>query len=277
MLSVVVDASEIPVGERAWITITARNDLDAPVWWQSGGCGEPFDGVLTPDGAAPDFRSDFGGAPPPREWPGDPAGLTDWLAEHNVEEDQPPTQTDAATGHRYIGCPADSRASELAPGASLVSRHSVETRALPGALPAGGRYAVHVQFPVYADADLVDPLPTARATVPLRLLESDQRARSDGDAVSAFAGDPRLRGWLELTRPTTGASPQTWSTELSWWRGEWELWLTPRGTHAESLRLRYDPQTARVTDVRSVQGGRPAEDEPGARRPSGSRPDVVYP
>jgi hypothetical protein len=244
------------------------------VWWQAGGCALVVEGAFGPASTVaidPTTTSD--------EWNGEVAGLGDWLTAHNTVERPQLIERDDATGIRDRFCTSDGRMAAIEPAHDVRYRGSTELRVPPGAVPDGGDYRLLVRFRGYAQpGDYIDrPLPDVVASVPVTVTDVDARASSAAAAVSAFQADPRLQPWLTSTIvPDRPDLTQSFATELSWWRGAWELWVWPHWDGNRGLRMRYDPTQKEVVDVRTVYLGKAPDDEPGAHE-EGFEPDVLIP
>jgi hypothetical protein len=203
--------------------------------------------------------------------------LGQWLADHDTSGAQE-VQREDNTGQRAVECNADSRMQPVHPGEQLRYHGSFEARVAPGPLVDHGEWNLQISFTGYANPGdyiehPVDPV-TVRALV---TIVDDPNRTDPGAAIYAMNYDPRLQPWLDSTavagRPDL---TQTFSTDLSWWRGAWELWIKPHWEGNRLLRMRYDPTQHKVVDVRTVYLGRAPADEPGAVVDP-NEPDVVIP
>jgi hypothetical protein len=236
------------VGERAWLSVTVRNDSSTSVWWQAGGCSIPIRGVVAPADIAVDL-SPRGTEPPWPEtgWNGDRSELADWLANGgNVEPIMWRLNEERYAGHPHgPGCPLDSRPAELGPGEELVGRYAADSRPVPGPLGSNGSYVVHVAFDLWTTPDLTPtPDDTVVASAALTVVDSPAREPSARHAVDAFTSSPVLAAYVESTRPTGNPDlTQEWFTRLYWWDGGWELWVRPKwvGPGHNDLHLRHRP------------------------------------
>jgi hypothetical protein len=265
-------------GTRVWFDVVVRNTSTADVWWQAGGCAIPVAGEAGPPSA---LALPIGGGPglgEPREWDGDVRSLGTWLADH-AAVGAAGIQRDDATGRRTLACTDDSRMQPVHPGEHLEYRGSFEARVAPGPLVDDGDWNLNVSFTGYATpGDYIDhPLDPVTARAPVHIVDDPGRTDA-GAAKYAMNFDPRLQPWLDSTvvqdRPDL---KQTYVTELSWWRGAWELWLAPHWNGNRLLRMRYDPAQRKVVDVRTVYLGKAPDDEADAARDPGFEPDVVIP
>ncbi len=182
-----------------------------------------------------------------------------------------------------LACTSDSQPTPIEPGGELRHRGSLELRVPPGPLPTSGTYELTVTF---EPMEPLEPLRPSRAiqpvvvTVPVEVVDDAARADSADAAVAAFAADPRLADFVEAqTLPEQPELAQSFTVELSWWRGAWELWVEPYFEGDRRLRMRYDPASGEIVDVRTVYLGLAPEDEPGAapRPPGFDEPDEIIP
>jgi hypothetical protein len=261
-------------GTRMWFDVTVRNRGDHAVTWEAGGCAIPVEASIGPVSAAkPDTDDGTGtGTGDTVRWDGDVAGLADWLAGHNSLQPRQIEQPEEATGVRELVCTSDSQPRPLGPGKSVHHRGSVELRVPAGDLADGGDDRLLVDFRPLGPEDARPVHVAAKVTV----TDDPDRAGSSGDAVAAFAADPRLASWVASTA-VAGRTDivQDYTTELSWWRGAWELWVEPEWEQPRSLRMRYDPTSHRVVDARTVYLGQAPHDEPGRASWEGEQPDQV--
>src|SRR5204863_1961710 len=113
-------------------------------------------------------------------------------------------------------------------------------------------------------------------TLPIRVVDAASRRTSEAQALQAFTTDHRLIDFVDATRTTPSAS---WHVDLAWWQRGWELWIDPGsvpGTQ-HSLRMRFDPSTEKVVDVRRVSSGQVPGNDPDFEPAPGSEPDVLVP
>ena len=271
---------EAVAGTRLWFDVVVRNVGEVPVIWEAGGCAIPVQAFVGP---SPTVAADqlSSGRDGPR-WDGHVDGLGAWLAEHNSLSTTQSHQPADLTGTREIVCNSDSRAATIEPGDELRYGGSVELRVPPGDLPDGGRYELIVDFQPYTAAaidigSIGDPLPLVEVRSPLALTDDAERTSGNSDAaIAAFADDPRLADWITSTEiPDRPDLVQDFTTELSWWRGGWELWVDAHWEDNRLLRMRYDPGRDEVVDVRTVYLGKSPDDEPGRVAVTGEEPDEI--
>ena len=270
--------SEAVAGTRLWFDVVVRNAGDATVYWDAGGCSIPVHGSVGPSSSpVPDEREPGEEEEAEPRWDGDVGGLGAWLAEHNALSNAQYQQAADMTGRRLIACTSDVRPEPLEPGGELRHRGSVELRVPPGELPDGGRYELVLAFRPYPDANVIGDVVPVEVRAPLTVTD-DPRRTSDGAAaaIDAFAADPRLASWIASTpvadRPDL---VQDFGTELSWWRGAWELWVDAHWDDHRPLRMRYDPARGEVVDVRTVSMNQAPEDEPGRSTIPDEEPDEI--
>jgi hypothetical protein len=153
---------------------------------------------------------------------------------------------------------------DVAPGADLRERAVVDLR------------AGHEEIP-NETAELAATFGSGlRVTLPIRVVDSRARRTSEQQAIAAFTSDHRLTDFVESTRATP--SP-VWHVDMAWWQGEWELWVDPGsvpGTQ-HSLRMRFDPSTQKVVDVRRVVFGQVPGNDPDFEPAPGSESDFLIP
>jgi hypothetical protein len=263
-------------GTRAWFDAVVRNVGTTDVLWQAGGCAIPVEGAAGPLSA---FIVTIGGHVPGEttEWNGDVRDLGQWVADHHALGRQP-IQREDDTGRRDISCPLNSVMEPLRAGGELHYHGSFEARVAPGPLVDQGTWNLEVSFTGHATAgaNIGQPLGTITARAPVAIVDDPNR-KDDGAAIYRMNYDPRLQPWLDSTVvPDRPDLQPTYRTELSWWRGAWELWIWPHWQGMRALRMRYDPVQHKVVDVRSVYEGKAPDDEPGAH-PLNFEPDEVIP
>jgi hypothetical protein len=268
--------SEAEAGSRLWFDVVVRNAGDAAVYWNAGGCTIPVQAAV---GLSSTVGTGEQGpdAEDPR-WDGDAGTLGSWLADHNVLSTTQGHQPATMTGRRQIACTSDLRPEPLEPGGELRHRGSVELRVPPGDLPGGGRYELVAGFRAYPDDAVVgDRASLVEVRAALTVADDPRRtAGSSDEAVDAFAADPRLADWIASTE--VAGRPdlvQDFGTELSWWRGAWELRVDAYWDDHRPLRMRYDPASGEVVDVRTVSMNQAPEDEPGRSTIPDEEPDEI--
>lgn len=270
-LALTVEHGETDAGTRLWADLVITNVGPDAVFWQAGGCAIPGAITLTPtDGVA---RPDTS-----RGWDGDPSSFGEWARDHNALDQTIPLRDEEHVGWLSVACTSDSRMAALNRGDSLHQRAAADVRVAPDGIASDGRYVANATFRSYANPNdygyqqTDHPRPDGTVSVPIQV--SDVSARTRGDsAVAAFAAADALGQFVDRTR--TVEVDNTWTTTVSWWRGAWELWVTPYyGKDGEqSLRLRYDTKGEAIVDARVVWNGQPPQDDPDGHRPPGDRPD----
>jgi hypothetical protein len=270
-LTVTLPAGEVRVGTRVRAEVKVRNVDSVPILWQAGGCAIPAPISLRPVDPAPVATSQ-------PKWDG-VTPLADWLRSGNAQA--PLAFVDpSSAGVRFQACSADSRFATISPGGAATWAGVADVRIPPG--PLAG-YEVVATFTGFAQpSDYPDaPRPPVKARLTVPLVEDAARAASAGDAVAAFAADSRLRPFLDRTAHELDGNPipvtQSWYTELSWWQGAWELWVTPYFNGDSALRLRYEPGAGQVIDARLTSPGAPPGDDPDHNSFPGQTPDTVLP
>jgi hypothetical protein len=189
-------------------------------------------------------------------------------------------------GTRSTICDAVGRTGTIEPGRSLVNEGLIDVRVGPRGPLAEG--------PVTLTADLAgwdstlpptsDGLTSRRhvtAAMTIMPRDPDRHLDSLNAAIAAFAADPRLQPWLDAETNTLYDSRSQFGfwTDLTWWAGTWELWITPtnQGTQ-RALRMRYDPAARTVADVRVVATYLAAADDPDADHTTQAQaPDTTIP
>jgi hypothetical protein len=265
-------------GTRLWVDAVVRNEGDATVYWAAASCTTPVNASARPSSSPIPDASRPGEAEEEPRWDGDVGGLGRWLAEHNTLSDVRYAQRANTTGRRTVACTREGPHPEpVEPGGEVRYRGSVELRVPPGELRDGGRYELVLSFLSYPDTNVLGDGVPVEVRSPLVVTDDPQRApRSADDAVAAFAADPRLADWIASTDvPGRPDLVQDFGTELSWWRGAWELWVDAYWDDDRPLRMRYDPARGEVVDVRTVSMNQAPEDEPGRFTISDEEPDEV--
>jgi hypothetical protein len=235
-ITVSLPGGQVTVGTRIDATVSIRNVGSTPVYWAHGGCPDPASVTLVPSGTDPVYV-------PTEQWDGS-SSLTDWLAEHDpvlpVQFVEP-----GAIGYSMQGCTLQLIFETIEPGASISWTGEADVRVPDGPL-ADDLVASFGGFDDPADyPDSPRPLVTARVAVPL--VDEPGRAAGTEAAIEAFAAAPELAAFLDRTGHQFDDNPipvtQTWSTELFWWDGAWELRVHPYFSDGPVpfLRLRYSP------------------------------------
>jgi hypothetical protein len=271
-LTVTLPAGQVEVGERVRAEVAIRNVGAVPVYWAHGGCAAPASVVVTSAGAPVVERR------APMQWDGT-SPLPDWLRPNNTLA--PKLLVDSrAAGARSQLCPLNLRVETIAPGGETRWSGVTDARVPPGSLAAHELAADFVGYNQPADYPGTPRAPVEiRVAVPV--VDAPARAASAEAAIASFASDRRLQPFLDRTRLELAANPvpvtQSWATELSWWQGTWELWVTPYYNSDQALRLRYDPRVRAVVDGRIVSPYQPPEDDPEHDRAPGRTPDTLLP
>jgi hypothetical protein len=278
-LSVTAPA-QATAGTRMWFDVVVRNHGDAPAYVETSTslCSSPVHAV-----AGPSSTTTGPGDQPvaePARWNGDVDELAALLAAHDTLPPTLPHQGETVSGTRAVSCPAGPRTEPLEPGGELRQRGSFELRLPPGGVPDDGDYVLVAELARWKEAGLAPTggqLPAVEVRAPLTVTDDVGRLPGSSDAAgAAFAADPRLAEWVAAGRIAGGSDAgRHFHVELGWWRGAWELWVTPDTGGLRSLRLRYDPARDEVTDIRSVSAGQVPEDEPDRAAVPGDQPDEI--
>ncbi|HRE01796.1 MAG TPA: hypothetical protein PLV68_10895 [Ilumatobacteraceae bacterium] len=259
---------EVVAGTRAAIEVTVTNHRSEPIYWQAGGCATPAEVTVGPISTA-GLAANSGG-------PGRLAMEQLW--DGNPDSLAPAIRTAAALGTRQLaniaefagwgsyGCTSDSNMQPIPSGGQVTDSLSAEVRVPPGPLADAGRWDVTATFVGYADWEGYpnQPLATVSAHVVFAVVDHPDRGEVDLDTLGAvIAADGRLADWYATTLiPGRPDLDQRHSIGLTWWRGAWELWVSPYWGSGDTARVRLDPATLAVTDVRIVRSGTPPDDEP---------------
>jgi hypothetical protein len=250
---------QVVAGDRVWAELEVRNIGEVPLYWQAGGATPPVSAELNP-----------GVVRPVREWSGRPEDLAESVHDELYTV---PFVGNEHTGLTSIARTSESQMKALAPGEQQRFRVSADLRLPPG-MANQVEASVSARFydrpEDYGGTDVDKPRPdvTAHGTLSLTALPIEA-----SDALSAFADDPRLQRYLDDTRIENGG----WYVELAWWRGAWELTVTPRfgdDIRGQSrYRLRW--RDGAIVDARRIWWDQaPADDPEGAHFP-GAPPDEV--
>jgi hypothetical protein len=232
------------------VDIALHNGRSTVVRWNSDGCETPFMGDLE---VATPRRADWNGDVTSLAATIDAAGTTSLTDLRDAR----------FGGRRDLNCTSLLIPHELAAGGDLRERAVIDVRSGDGETPneTAELSATFVAGPT--------------ATLPIRVGDSPNRRPSRSDAVAAFAADRRLTDFV-ATFPST-----TWHVDMAWWQGGWELWVDPGANSGaaalHSLRMRYDPSTQKVVDVRRVAAGQVPGNDPDFEPPVGSESDVLIP
>ena len=271
-LTVTLPAGQVEVGQRVRAEVAIRNVGAVPVYWAHGGCAAPASVVVTSAGAPVVERRAS------NRWDGT-SPLPDWVGPHNALAPKLLVDPQAAGARSHL-CPLNLVVETIAPGGETHWSGATDARVPPGSLAAQELAADFVGYDQPADYPGTPRAPVEiRVAVPV--VDAPARAASAEAAIVAFAADRRLQPFLDRTRLELAANPvpvtQSWATELSWWQGAWELWVTPYYNSNQALRLRYDPRAQAVVDGRLVSPFQPPEDDPEQNRAPGLPPDTLLP
>jgi hypothetical protein len=251
-------------GERVWAELEVRNIGDRPLWWQAGGGAPPVSASLL--------------------WiDGDEFPAKEWSGVGDVDITRPSSSTFVEEQH--LGLPSvvgtmESRMKELAPGEAQRLRVVADLRS-PFASASDGSLLRTVQVSArfynapsdYGGPESAGPRPDviAKAQVPVTL-RTDDVSR----ALRAFSDDPRLARYVDDTR-VDGVAGAGWYAELAWWRGAWELTVTPEYGDDPKGQSRYRMRwrDGKVIDARRIWWDQaPADDPEGTRYPGAPADDV---
>jgi hypothetical protein len=249
-------------GERVWAELEVRNIGDRPLWWQAGGGTPPVSAALLLHEVV---------EPGVREWTGE------------GEPDLSKSDTIAFVEPKHTGLPSVMRTlelqwKELAPGATQRFRVSADLRS-----PVAGRDGFFVTARVsarfynqptdYEGPDKAGARPdvTAEARLPASLMTEDV-----GSALAAFRDDPRLARFVDDTS-LDGVAGAGWYAELGWWRGAWELTVTPEYSVDPNGQSRYRMRwrDGKIIDARRIWWDQAAADDPEGTRYPDAPPDEV--
>ena len=266
-LTVTLPAGRVDVGGRVQADVVVRNAGSAPVHWLHGGCVVPASVVLTSVGAPVVERHVIA------QWDG-LSPLANWLGPNNALGPRHLVDPKAA-GVRPPSCTTNLMVETIAPGGETRWSGVTDVRVPPGPLASQELAADFVGYNQPADyPDRPRPTVEVRVAVPVR--DDPARTASADAAVAAFAADRRVQPFLDRTRFELAGNPvavlQSWATELSWWQGAWELWVTPYYNGAHVLRLRYDPRAGAVVDGRLVASFQAPGDDPAQPPAPGTDP-----
>jgi hypothetical protein len=244
-LTVSVERASAVAGGRLVADIRLRNGRATSVRWESDGCGEPFAASLAVT------------TPTSTTWNGDLAALA---ASTSTADSRSHIELHDIRygGQRGIACDHQRIAHEVASGAELRERGVADLRVDDDDIPT---------VPVELSATFSN----VTVKLPITVVDAPARRGSRGAALQAFATDNRLADFVGEQR--------SWRTDLSWWNGAWELWIDPSSSNGtpHSLRLRYDPTTRKVIDVRRIVYGQVPANDPDFEPAPGSEPDVLIP
>jgi hypothetical protein len=249
-------------GERVWAELEVRNIGDKSLWWQAGG-GTP------PASASLSLREVTEAAV--REWSGD--GEPDLSKPDSIR-----FVDERHTGLTSYATTMESHMRELPPNTAMRLRVSADLRS-----PVAGNNQFHVVARVsatffndpsdYGGPSSVGPRPdvVAQHRVPVELLTDDVTS-----ALADLATDLRLEQFVDDTR-VPNVDGAGWYAELAWWRGAWELTVTPEYSDDPRGQSRYRLRwkDGEVVDARRIWRDQAPEDDPeGTRFPGAPADDV---
>lgn len=271
-LTVTLDVAKVVVGTRVHAHVVVHNSGTVPVYWAHGGCAVPAAVSLVPHGVVPATSS----LP---QWDG-VTPLAQWLGASNNALGPSQFVELAAAGVRSESCTDQLIFETIVPGAQTEWDGVTDARIGPSLSPDVDVLATFLGFTDQGDYPR-SPRPALQLQEPVPVVDDPARAATVDAAITAFAADRRLQPYLDDTRHELDNNPipvtQSWSTELSWWQGGWELFVSPRfsvnGTTA--LRLRYDPTAGTITDARIVSQTAPPGDDPDHNSFPGQPPDTI--
>ncbi len=265
-----IEVDSIPTaGERLWVDVTVTNNSDKRVVWYGGGWDVPVRVSIGPagdqQGADPATRFER-----PPEF--DPDGLSVRGFLESDEEHRTPWvvfQPEAGVGFSRDGSATDDLITHLMePGESTTTRLGALLRV--GRDELSGEFVVTASFQPrspYGEGGNA-PLDLVTATSIIQIIDPPERLSSQQDALLALTAEPLVTKYIELTRledelPDT--LKQTYTAEMSFAFGRWELWLEPHWAFSNPLRVVYDPATSSVVDVRVLRGNSSPSDDPDHR------------
>ena len=277
------------IGTHVTFEVRLRNvsDHDVRVAGGTGDCSPQVQAGLRPLGTDPSTdvapRSPY--AADASHW----NGRFDELVGHLRKDDGPrplPAHVEPSSGwERETVCAAIALAPvPLHPGAVKSYPMSVDLRWGIGAVPERMQLSVW-SGPLEVPKELgpIDHKYGITITTPFRLHDDPVRRASVGDVLrpGTLADAPTFDTWVVETsyKPFyfTPNGKQAWVTDLSWWRGRWELWVDPLYGNMATvgpLLVRWDPKVDGVVDVRMTRSGNGgASDDPEA--PPGTSVDHV--
>jgi hypothetical protein len=245
-LTISVERPEVVAGDRVRVDIALHNGRATPARWSSDGCGIPFTGGI--DIATP-TQSDWDG------------GLGSLASTLDAADPTPQTDLDDVRfgGRRELKCESTPVAHQVAPGGDLRERAVVDLRSADDEM-SNETAELSATF-----------APGLTVTLPIRVVDAPARRPSGARALAAFTADHRLSDFLDSTRQASG-----WRVDMAWWQGGWELWVEPTNP-SHSFRMRYDPSTEKIVDVRTIAFGEVPGNDRDFEPTPGSEPDVLIP
>lgn len=266
------------VGTRIRLTVRMRNVSSETIQiGTASGCTDPVGVSLVPSTST---NSSGGSSLVPGTngpWDGDLSTLSEHLGDTRGNPSSVATGVDAI-GVRSLVCPRMLLPPlSLEPDQEVVQEMALDLRWGTGRPPAdqvllvqtGGRGAGGQEK-------------GAELRVPFQLDDDPDRSATVDAAVDpgGIPSAPTLEDWVALTLPVPNGIVQTYETDLTWWQGYWELWIDPKfrdGNVSGPLRIRWEADRGRVTDVRMVwTGPGGADDDPDAPDDGGPPDQVRY-
>lgn len=273
------------VGNRIELRVGLRNVGDHPVRVRTAGeCESPVAVGIRPAGSGVPAGTEAGGdghmpGRPDPGWNGDPRSLPQHL---RMQSGPRPIagRSEGNAWSRSIVCPAVMRSPMLLEvGAEVLRTMTVDLR--------WGLSPIPTEMELVAASGRIG-LPTigglahserVTVTVPFTLDDDPRRQATIEKALApdGIPAAPTLSDWLDVCAGLVTGFNQSWYTDLAWWQGRWELWIDPaflNGDVTGPLRIRWDADRERVTDVRTVAVSNGASsDDPDA--PKGCPPDDI--
>lgn len=266
------------VGTRIRLTVRMRNVSSETIQiGTASGCTDPVGVSLVPS-----TSTDSSGGPSlvpgtNGQWDGDLSTLSEHLRDTRGNPSSVATDVDAI-GVRSLVCPT-----VLLPPISLEpDQEVVQEMALDLRWGTGRPTADQVLLVQTGGRGAGGQEKGAELRVPFRLDDDPDRSATVDAAVDpgGIPSAPTLEDWVALTLPVPNGGVQTYETDLTWWQGYWELWIDPKfsdGNVSGPLRIRWEADRGRVTDVRMVwTGNGGADDDPDAPDDGGPPDQVRY-
>jgi hypothetical protein len=248
--------------------VRVRNVSNRPITIATGGgCSDLVGVELRPTGTqqtSANQPSSIG-----HGWNGRLDTLDHYLSAHDAPRVIEARSNRAAWAHELACAAIGVAPTPLAPGQTHVQQMTVDLRWGIGPIPKSMQL-VATTGPIgpVVFRGTPPPQPVTLAVTKPFVIQDDPRRLGSVEAILGSHGlsaAPTLQDWINLTR-SPGRGKQTWQTDLTWWRGGWELWISPDFSDARitgPLRIRWDPTRGRVVDVRSIgTWGGGATDEP---------------
>ncbi|MBI2705078.1 MAG: hypothetical protein HYX32_07285 [Actinobacteria bacterium] len=253
-VNISADSASVNVGDRAWFTVQVNNS-GGDGWYEGNDCGKGRIKVtLTP--IVPSGGS-------PAEWSGEASTLAAAAAQGGGS-----MTIGAVAGGTSIGelsvrrtCPAISLPKKFGAGETISERVAVDLAPAPGSTLAG-TYAATAEFRANGSDSGAAPFNVVTATDRTTFsVTGDAPALPDASALQSVATNAAVAGWV-------GAQPKPIGLQSRYYRGAWEILLSPvqASQSSEILRIRLT-STGAVTDVRAVRNVSATSDDPGATAP----------